>query len=108
MRPSCGVSSCYRIVNTGADGRYYSFRWQKLRVTELNFERQGKETQLTNLTSKEREIRKRIEDILCPQNSTLNADSLSTKLTINRSLTNGVSGTKGSDGGPKKAKKKHN
>lgn len=45
-------------------------RWQKLRAAEVEFEKEMKEAVLLKLTTKEREIRKRIEDILEPQGRT--------------------------------------
>jgi COMPASS component SPP1 len=66
MRPSCWVSvakSCYTFVNR------FSLRWQKLRSAEVLFEKDMKETALSKLTTREREVRKRIEDILDPQSS---------------------------------------
>ena len=45
------------------------FRWQKLRLTEVSLEKEITEGILTKLTTREREIRKRIEDILYPQTS---------------------------------------
>ena len=45
-------------------------RWQKLRAAEVEFEKEMKDTVLLKLTTKEREIRKRIEDILEPHGRT--------------------------------------
>ena len=42
-------------------------RWQKLRAAEVSFEKEMKESVLLKLTTREREIRKRIEDLLDPQ-----------------------------------------
>ncbi|EIW86670.1 hypothetical protein CONPUDRAFT_161369 [Coniophora puteana RWD-64-598 SS2] len=41
--------------------------WQKLRAGEVAFDKETKESALSNLTTREREIRKAIEDILDPQ-----------------------------------------
>jgi len=41
--------------------------WQKLRAAEISFEKEMKESVLLKLTTREREIRKRIEDILDSQ-----------------------------------------
>jgi len=41
--------------------------WQKLRAAEVSFEKEMKEVVLQKLTTREREIRKRIEDLLDPQ-----------------------------------------
>ena len=43
------------------------YRWQKLRTTELTFEKELKDNELVRLTNLERSLRKRIEDILDPQ-----------------------------------------
>ncbi|OAX42372.1 hypothetical protein K503DRAFT_683444, partial [Rhizopogon vinicolor AM-OR11-026] len=43
--------------------------WQKLRAAEVAFDKETKEAILSNLTTREREIRKGIEDILYPQTS---------------------------------------
>src|SRR5882762_1430705 len=42
-------------------------RWQKLRAAEIQFEKEMKEQALLTLTTREREIRKRMEDIVDPQ-----------------------------------------
>ena len=42
-------------------------RWQKLRAAEVSFEKKMKEAGLLKPTTQEREIRKRIEDLLEPQ-----------------------------------------
>ncbi|KAH7883630.1 hypothetical protein F5I97DRAFT_1894403 [Phlebopus sp. FC_14] len=44
--------------------------WQKLRTAEVSFEKEMKEGLLLKLTTREREIRKAIEDMLYPQSST--------------------------------------
>jgi len=50
--------------------------WQKLRAAEVSFDKETKEGILLKLTSREREIRKSIEDILYPQpTGTLQASS---------------------------------
>jgi len=41
--------------------------WQKIRAAEISFEKEVKEAGLLKLTTQEREIRKRIEDLLDPQ-----------------------------------------
>ncbi|KAI0068353.1 hypothetical protein BV25DRAFT_1793493 [Artomyces pyxidatus] len=41
--------------------------WQKLRIAEVQFEKEMKEQALLKLTTHEREIRKRVEDIVDPQ-----------------------------------------
>ncbi|KAG9314398.1 hypothetical protein JVU11DRAFT_5195 [Chiua virens] len=49
------------------DASVYNGCWQKLRVAEVSFDKETKEGILLKLTTREREIRKRIEDILFPQ-----------------------------------------
>jgi len=44
--------------------------WQKLRAAEVSFDKETKEGILLKLTTREREIRKGIEDILYPQDRT--------------------------------------
>lgn len=76
-------------------------RWQKLRISEIKGEKEMKEDALVKLTSREREIRGHIEDILHPQVniiSPVSAPKLAFKLTNAR---------KGLDDGPKKGKKKN-
>ncbi|KAI0051689.1 hypothetical protein FA95DRAFT_193514 [Auriscalpium vulgare] len=41
--------------------------WQKLRIAEVQFEKEMKDQALEKLTTREREIRKRVEDIVDPQ-----------------------------------------
>ncbi|KII93512.1 hypothetical protein PLICRDRAFT_394830 [Plicaturopsis crispa FD-325 SS-3] len=41
--------------------------WQKLRAAEVAFERETKESAVGKLTTQERELRRRIEDIITPQ-----------------------------------------
>ncbi|KAI0307732.1 hypothetical protein B0F90DRAFT_1830287, partial [Multifurca ochricompacta] len=43
------------------------FGWQKLRMAEVEFDKETKDQALQKLTKLEREIRKRVEDILDPQ-----------------------------------------
>ena len=45
-----------------------SIRWQTVRYKDVCKEREKKEEALAKLTTREREIRKRIEDMLDPQN----------------------------------------
>lgn len=41
-----------------------SYRWQKLRANEFEFDQELKEKLILNLTTKEREIRKQLEDVI--------------------------------------------
>jgi COMPASS component SPP1 len=50
----------------------FVFSWQKLRSAEVLFEKEMKDRALSKLTTKEREIRKRIEDYLDPQSRHVN------------------------------------
>lgn len=69
--------------------------WQKLRENELKAQRVSNEEALARLTTREREIRNRIEDIRHPQSrSTLNTRKFTVKL------------LNGNDEGTKKGKKK--
>ncbi|KAH8120353.1 hypothetical protein DFH11DRAFT_1559697 [Phellopilus nigrolimitatus] len=77
--------------------------WQKLRSAEIKFEKESKEDALVKLTTREREIRSRIEDILHPQ-SRLTTSGPAPKFTFK--LANGNSGFKSTDDGVKKGKKK--
>jgi len=47
---------------------YYLSRWQTVRYKDVCKEREKKEEALAKLTTREREIRKRIEDMTDPQN----------------------------------------
>ena len=40
------------------------YRWQKLRANEFEFDQELKEKLILNLTTKEREIRKQLEDVI--------------------------------------------
>jgi COMPASS component SPP1 len=42
------------------------FSWQKLRIADVEFDKETKDQALQKLTKLEREIRKRVEDILDP------------------------------------------
>lgn len=62
--------------------------WQKLRMAEVSFEKETKAGVLVKLTTCEREIRNRIEDILCPR-----AHSTSQKAPLQPSPGLGLHGT---------------
>lgn len=84
------------------------FRWQKLRTAEVTFEKEIKEAALAKLTTREREVRKRIEDIIDPQAHTSNVVSVS-KTTLKQHQPrscNGTSQRRAVDGDVKKGKKK--
>lgn len=50
----------------GADDLMGELSWQKLRVADVEFDKETKDQALQKLTKLEREIRKRVEDILDP------------------------------------------
>jgi len=79
--------------------------WQKLRAAEISFEKETKEAALQKLTTREREIRKRIEDILDPQarNAPSSAPS---KSTSSKTQVNGHAKTSSNGNVAKKGKKK--
>lgn len=74
----------------------------------MEFETANKEAHLTSLTTKERDLRSRIEDALSPHSTSLGM--ISPTLTINKSLANGGIRHKSvAEGvGKKSKKKKHN
>ena len=59
------------------------FSWQKLRTTDLSFEKELQDNDLSRLTNLERSIRKRIEDILDPQPPKITHIKASTKAETN-------------------------
>jgi len=73
--------------------------WQKLRAAEVSFEKEMKEAVLQKLTTREREIRKRIEDLLDPQARSMPSSSpTNIKLQVNgytKTILNGDVGRKG-------------
>ncbi|THH06100.1 hypothetical protein EW145_g4324 [Phellinidium pouzarii] len=70
--------------------------WQKLRAAEIKIEKEAQEETLVKLTTREREIRSRIEDILHPQShSTVSGSALKYSFKL----------TNGSDSSMKKGKK---
>jgi len=79
--------------------------WQKLRAAEVSFEKEMKETVLSKLTTREREIRKRIEDILDPQAHSL-PPSAPLKSTNGKSQVNGHAKTNSNGDVGRKGKKK--
>ena len=79
-------------------------RWQKLRLAEVRFEKECKEDLLVKLTTQEREIRSRIEDILHPKAS---VSSPIVKFPSAK-VVNGAPGRRASEDGSKKAKRRTN
>ncbi|KAI0322727.1 hypothetical protein OF83DRAFT_1161093 [Amylostereum chailletii] len=86
--------------------------WQKLRSAEVQFEKEMKEQALQKLTTREREIRKRVEDISEPHArlpaATANPPSSPTRPLLEpKPVANGVSRSR-PNGDSKKGKKKKN
>ncbi|TFK57249.1 hypothetical protein OE88DRAFT_1650892 [Heliocybe sulcata] len=81
--------------------------WQKLRIAEADFDKETKEATIAKLTSQERELRKRIEDILEPKGGKLTS-ALPLKPSNTRPSTNGHSNTVARTNGElsKKSKKR--
>ncbi|THH19857.1 hypothetical protein EW146_g1387 [Bondarzewia mesenterica] len=55
------------VLESYEEGGSGTGRWQKLRIAEIQFDKEMKDSALQKLTTREREIRKRIEDIVDPQ-----------------------------------------
>lgn len=60
------------------------FRWQKLRSAEVQFEKEAKEAAIAKLTTQERELRRKIEDVLDPSRASTAATT-----NTNSTMTNG-------------------
>jgi hypothetical protein len=80
--------------------------WQKLRMAEVEFDKEIKDQALQKLTKLEREIRKRVEDILDPQVHLGNAKMLEPSSPLSRPTANGQSKHKPNGDLRKKGKKK--
>lgn len=80
--------------------------WQKLRIAEVEFDKEIKDQALQKLTKLEREIRKRVEDILDPQVHLSNAKILEPSSPLSRPTVNGLSKHKPNGDLRKKGKKK--
>ena len=98
---------CSYLVNCHTHAYNY-FSWQKLRMAEVEFDKEIKDQALQKLTKLEREIRKRVEDILDPQVHLGNAKMLepSSPLSLSMPTTNGQSKHKPNGDLRKKGKKK--
>ena len=83
-----------------------TFSWQKLRLAEVEFDKEIKDQALQKLTKLEREIRKRVEDILDPQVHLSNAKMLEPSSPLSRPTANGQSKHKPNGDLRKKGKKK--
>ncbi|KZT30423.1 hypothetical protein NEOLEDRAFT_1125965 [Neolentinus lepideus HHB14362 ss-1] len=79
--------------------------WQKLRIAEADFDKETKEATIAKLTSQERELRKRIEDILEPKGGKL-ASTLSLKSSTKPAANGHVSAIMKSNGDLSKKGKK--
>jgi len=77
--------------------------WQTVRYREICHEKEQKEDALQNLTTRERELRKRIEDLLAPHGRT---DSSTAPLKNSNSKVNGYSKSQTNGTAVKKAKKR--
>ena len=80
--------------------------WQKLRMAEVEFDKEIKDQALQKLTKLEREIRKRVEDILDPQVHLSKAKMLEPSSPLSRPTINGQSKHKPNGDVRKKGKKK--
>ena len=80
--------------------------WQKVRMAEVEFDKEIKDQALQKLTKLEREIRKRVEDILDPQVHLSNAKMLEPSSPLSRPTVNGQSKHKPNGDLRKKGKKK--
>ncbi|KAI9460957.1 hypothetical protein BJY52DRAFT_240737 [Lactarius psammicola] len=80
--------------------------WQKVRVAEVEFDKEIKDQALQKLTKLEREIRKRVEDILDPQVHLGNTKMLEPSSPLSRPTVNGQSKHKPNGDLRKKGKKK--
>lgn len=80
--------------------------WQKLRIAEVDFEKETKEATIAKLTTQERELRKRIEDILEPKDTKMSKMPLkpsNTKPAVNGHSSVKVNGDAGRKGKKRKA-----
>jgi len=75
-------------------------RWQNVRYKDVSKEKEKKEEALTKLTTREREIRKRIEDMLDPQDKK-NSNTTSTNPTAKETTAHAPLKTKAVNGHPK-------
>lgn len=82
-------------------------RWQMIRGKDIAKEREKKEEALYRLTTREREIRKRIEDIVEPYNLSRCLDPGAAPLKSSK-LVNGNAKGKATNGDSKKGKKRKN
>ncbi|KAI0033155.1 hypothetical protein K488DRAFT_48234 [Vararia minispora EC-137] len=85
--------------------------WQKLRVAEVEFAKEMMELALEKLTMREREIRKRVEDIVdpharAPQTTVTNGDTAAVSPREKKHQTNGIPSSSKPNGEAKKNKKK--
>lgn len=82
-------------------------RWQNIRNKEISQEKEKKEEALLKLTTRERELRKLIEDIVDPQGRTTNDSSSQLPLkSSNSKLANGHPKSKLAGDSMKKGKKR--
>lgn len=96
----------FRIVFRVTTVLTCTFRWQSIRSKDVSKEKEKKEEALLKLTTREREIRKRIEDIVEPFNRSC-IDPFTAAPLKSSKLVNG-SGKSKSNGDSKKGKKRKN
>lgn len=85
----------------------FFFRWQTVRYKDVCKEKEKKEEALLKLTTREREIRKRIEDISDPHGNRSNENSTQSPLkATNAKVSNGHVKTKSTGDTSKKGKKR--
>jgi COMPASS component SPP1 len=75
-------------------------RWQTVRYKDVSKEKEKKEEALMKLTTRERELRKRIEDMLDPQDKN-NSNTTSTHPTAKETTVHAPLKTKAVNGHPK-------
>ena len=85
----------------------FLIRWQTVRYKDVCKEKEKKEEALLKLTTREREIRKRIEDISDPHGNRSNENSTQSPLkATNAKVSNGHVKTKSTGDTSKKGKKR--
>ena len=63
MRETCGVRPVLPFSYHSPTGLHWCSRWQKVRQAEVDLEKELFEAELERLTTRERDLRRRIEDI---------------------------------------------
>lgn len=104
VRPSCWVKR-FSLKGLFAADIARAFSWQGIRHRDVCQEKEKKEDALRNLTTREREIRKRIEDIVDPHNRNCDPDKSGPK-SHNTKESNGTTKGKLHSDTSKKGKKR--